>query len=57
MIVNIIIITYVILLILSTLLQIVIIGEDRKPLTAGNVIANIILVALFVIALYAKLYS
>ncbi|MDG6130817.1 hypothetical protein [Lactococcus formosensis] len=57
MIVNIIIITYIILIILSALLQIAIIGEDRKPLTAGSVITNIVLAAIFVIALYVKLYS
>lgn len=56
MIINIIIIAYVILAVLSSLAQIVLIGKIREPITPGTAIANIIIVATFLIALYFKIF-
>ncbi|MDG4958537.1 hypothetical protein [Lactococcus lactis] len=55
MISNIIIIVYALLIIYSTLAQVFIIGEKREPVTHGNAIANIIITAAFLTALYFKL--
>ena len=55
MIINIIIIGYIALMILSSLLQIILIGKPSKPTTAGGVIGNIIITATFLIALFIKL--
>lgn len=57
MIFNIIIVGYVVLMIWSMLLQITLIGKKREPMTAGEVITNIILATLFLIGLYFKLLN
>ncbi len=57
MILDIIIIGYIVLMIMSTLARIILIGEHTKPITASNVIFNLIINATFIVALCFKVFN